>query len=61
MGVPSDAEVKSFLAENPSFVRDWILNEADHQMVENIAQAIKVKNKDGEKYVLKAFFSTPNE
>jgi len=42
MSVPSESEVKSFLAENPSFVKDWILNEADQQTVENIAQAIKV-------------------
>jgi hypothetical protein len=46
MEVPSEAMAKSFLEENPSFVRDWILNVADHQMVEQIAQAIKVDNKE---------------
>lgn len=47
MDIPSQSEVKSYLAENPSFLMDWILNEADHQMVEEIAQGIKVMERHG--------------
>jgi hypothetical protein len=42
MDSPLLAGVKTYLAQNPSFLMDWISNEADHQTVEDIAQAIKV-------------------
>jgi len=40
MDSKTQADLRAFLSENPSFLQEWILNEADCETVEKIAFAV---------------------